>query len=77
MNLLKRSLAPILPEAWAAIDEQAAQVLRLNLAGRKLVDFDGPHGWTFAAVNTGRLRLFEEPLAGGVRAGVREVAPLL
>jgi uncharacterized linocin/CFP29 family protein len=77
VNLLKRSLAPILPQAWEAIDAQAAQVLRLNLAGRKLVDFHGPHGLTFAAVNTGRLRLFPESLPGGVRAGVREVVPLI
>ena len=35
MDLLKRTLAPILPEAWKAIDEEARRVLKLNLAGRK------------------------------------------
>ena len=36
MDLLKRNLAPILPEAWKAIDEEARRVLKLNLAGRKV-----------------------------------------
>lgn len=64
MNLLKRQFAPILPEAWADIDEEAKRVLKLNLAARKLVDFEGPHGWKFSAVNTGRL----VPLAGSAKA---------
>ena len=55
MDLLKRSLAPITPEAWEQIDEEAKRVLRLHLAGRKLVDVDGPYGWQHGAVNTGRL----------------------
>jgi len=44
MDLLKRNHAPITPEAWEQIDGEAKRVLQLNLAGRKLVDFDGPHG---------------------------------
>ncbi len=60
IDLLKRSLAPIVPAAWAMIDEEAKRVLEQNLAGRRLVDFDGPHGWEYAAVNTGRL-LDDEP----------------
>lgn len=76
MDLLKRELAPILPSAWGVIDAEARRVLALNLAGRKLVDFDGPHGWTHAAVSTGRLAILEhEPLAQ-VTAGVRKVQPL-
>ena len=43
MDLLKRSLAPVLPEAWDQVDEEAKRVLKLHLAGRKLVDFSGPH----------------------------------
>ncbi|HEX7663151.1 MAG TPA: family 1 encapsulin nanocompartment shell protein, partial [Polyangiaceae bacterium] len=87
MNLLKRQFAPVLPEAWEEIDEEASRVLKLNLAARKLVDFQGPFGWKFAAVNTGRL----EPLAssakaakaattgiaGVVTAALREVQPLV
>lgn len=77
MNLLKRELAPILPEAWKLIDAEATRVLRLNLAGRKLVDFKGPHGWACAAVNTGRLRLLEQQPIEGVSAGIRTVQPLI
>ena len=77
MDLLKRNLAPILPEAWKQIDDEARRVLKLNLAGRKLVDFNGPHGWAFAAVSTGALDpLTEEPMAG-VSAGVRRVQPIV
>jgi uncharacterized linocin/CFP29 family protein len=76
VDLLKRSHAPITPEAWNQIDEEAKRVLQLNLAGRKLVDFDGPHGWQYAAVNTGHLNLRTD---GGLAVpwGVRVVVPLI
>ena len=77
MNLLKRELAPILPEAWKLIDQEATRVLKLNLAGRKLVDFEGPKGWGYAAVNTGRLQLLEEQPVAEVSVGVRRVQPLV
>ena len=77
MDLLKRHLAPVLPEAWKLIDEEAGRVLRLHLAGRKVVDFKGPHGWRFAAVNTGRLDILDEDPAPQVSIGVREVQPLV
>ncbi|MEP7220172.1 MAG: family 1 encapsulin nanocompartment shell protein, partial [Bacteroidota bacterium] len=65
MDLLKRDHAPILEDAWDAIDNEARRVLKLNLAGRKLVDFNGPFGWQYAAVNLGRLELLKnQPLAG-------------
>ena len=77
MDLLKREHAPILPDAWALIDAEAARVLRLNLAGRKLVDFKGPLGWRAGAVNTGRLRLMQEHPVEHVSAGLRVVQPLV
>ena len=77
MDLLKRDLAPILPEAWNLVDQEARRVLSLHLAGRKIVDFRGPHGWDFAAANTGRLELVEEQPAPDVRLGVRRVQPLV
>ena len=76
MDLLKRSHAPITPEAWKQIDAEAKRVLQINLAGRKLVDFDGPHGWQYAAVNTGRLTIGTDG-GLGVPWGVRDVAPLI
>ncbi len=78
LDLLRRGIAPILPEAWEAIDGEAKRVLALNLAGRKLVDFSGPHGWKHAAVNTGRLEMLDgrDPVEG-VCVGVRTVQPLI
>ncbi|HTB59596.1 MAG TPA: family 1 encapsulin nanocompartment shell protein [Polyangia bacterium] len=75
-DLLKRDRAPITPDALAAVDAEAARVLKLNLAGRRLVDFKGPHGWQLAAVNTGRL----DPCADGgpdVQLGIRRAQPLV
>jgi uncharacterized linocin/CFP29 family protein len=66
MNNLKRELAPISAAAWNDVDAEARRVLKLKLAGRKLVDFAGPLGPTAAAVNLGRL----EPLKGGPIANV-------
>ena len=76
MDLLKRNHAPITPEAWKQIDDEAKRVLQLNLAGRKLVDFDGPHGWQYSAVNTGHLTIRTDG-GLGVPWGVRGVVPLI
>jgi len=77
MDLLKRDLAPILPEAFAAIDADAKRVLVERLAARKIVDFRGPFGWPYASVGTGRLRLFEKEPIEGVSIGVRTTQPLV
>jgi uncharacterized linocin/CFP29 family protein len=76
VDLLKRNLAPITPEAWQQIDDEAKRVLQLHLAGRKLVDVDGPHGWQYAAVNTGHLAIKSDS-GLGVPWGSREVVPLI
>lgn len=77
MDLLKRSLAPVLPEAWSLIDDEARRVLAIHLAGRKLVDFRGPFGWKYAAVNTGRYTLFDAEPVPDVCAALRDVKPLV
>jgi uncharacterized linocin/CFP29 family protein len=76
-DLLQRQLAPILDDAWKAIDDEARRVLSLDLAGRKLVDFSGPFGWKFSAVNTGRVDAFPEAPFEGVSAALRKVQPLV
>lgn len=76
MDLLKRDQAPIPPEAWKQIDDEARRVLQLNLAARRVVDVDGPHGWQYAAVNTGRLSIRKDEDLD-VPWGLREVAPLI
>jgi uncharacterized linocin/CFP29 family protein len=77
MDLLKRKHAPLTDEAWKQVDDEARRVLKLNLAGRRLVDFSGPHGWKLGAVNTGRLTRSGEGPVAGVPSAVRVVQPLV
>ncbi|MEO8703137.1 MAG: family 1 encapsulin nanocompartment shell protein [Kofleriaceae bacterium] len=77
MDLLKRELAPITSEAWTQIDEEAKRVLELHLAGRKLVDFSGPHGWQLGGVNTGRLERIEKDPVEHVAHAIRVMRPLV
>ncbi len=77
MDLLKRELAPITAEAWRQIDSEARRVLKLHLAGRKVVDFSGPHGWELGGVNTGRLEQIETAPLERVGHAIREVRPLV
>ena len=77
MDLLKRRHAPLTTEAWEQVDEEARRVLKLHLAGRKMVDFSGPHGWKHGSVNTGRLGPFAEGSIKGVAHAVRVVQPLV
>jgi uncharacterized linocin/CFP29 family protein len=77
MNNLKRDLAPLSGAAWSAIDAEARRVLKLKLAGRKLVDFEGPLGPSAAAVNTGRIARLEPGPVAGVDAGRREAVNLI
>jgi uncharacterized linocin/CFP29 family protein len=76
-SLERRELAPLLPEAFELIDAEARRVLEQRLTARKLVDFRGPYGWQFAAVNTGRLRCFSNGPVAGVSVGQRIAVPLL
>ena len=77
LDLLKRKLAPVLPAAFSAVDAEAARVLKLNLAGRRIVDFRGPHGWELAAVNTGRLDRLPTTGDRDVQIGIRRAQPLI
>ena len=77
MDFLRRSLAPISPEAWEQIDEEARRVLELNLAARRLVDFNGPHGWKTSSVSLGRTERIKTGPSDGVRAEARRVVPLM
>jgi uncharacterized linocin/CFP29 family protein len=76
-DLLRRSLAPIGEEAWKLIDDTAMRVLKAHLSARTVVDFRGPYGWDFAAVNLGHLQVGQEPGPGGAPWGLREVLPLV
>lgn len=77
MNDLCRHLAPITAEAWAAIDDEARDALRLTLASRKVADFLGPLGWEASAVGLGRTAPLQAAPGQGVSAALRQVQPLV
>ncbi len=76
MDHLFRELAPVSDAAWEQIDSEAKSRLVTHLAARKLVDFDGPHGWGHSSTDLGRVDEVEAP-AEGVAAASRRVLPLV
>jgi uncharacterized linocin/CFP29 family protein len=76
MNNLHRELAPISDVAWAQVEEEATRTLKRHLAGRRVVDVQGPQGVGFAAVGTGHLQRMESP-GEGILANQRDVMPLV
>jgi uncharacterized linocin/CFP29 family protein len=76
MNNLHRELAPISDAAWASIEEEAKRSFTLNLAGRRVVDVEGPAGSTLSAVGTGHLASIDAP-AEGVIAWARQSQPII
>jgi len=76
MNNLHRELAPISAAAWAQIEEEATRTLKRSLAGRRVVDLQGPGGSTLAAVGTGHLIDIAAP-GDGIVARQREAKPLV
>ncbi|MEQ4619557.1 MAG: family 1 encapsulin nanocompartment shell protein [Corticimicrobacter sp.] len=72
MNNLHRELAPISSAAWAQIEEEVARTFKRSLAGRRVVDVQGPLDPDLAAIGTGHQRGIAAPL-DGVQARQREV----
>jgi uncharacterized linocin/CFP29 family protein len=70
-------MAPIADEAWKEIELQSSRILKGNLSGRKRVDFQGPHGWQFAAVNLGKLQVGPGEEEDGLSWGLHRVLPLV
>jgi uncharacterized linocin/CFP29 family protein len=67
--------APIAPAVWAALEADVREALTQHLVGRKVVDFDGPHGLDRAALNLGSLE--HRDVGEAIDAGLRAVLPLL
>jgi uncharacterized linocin/CFP29 family protein len=76
MNHLLRDIAPLADEAWAALEDEARQRITTYLGARKLIDFEGPKGWTYSATELGHVSRVEGP-AEGVEARQRRVLPLV
>ena len=76
MNNLHRELAPISDAAWSQIEEETSRTLKRYLAGRRVVDVQGPGGVALSAVGTGHLRNVETP-GEDILARQREVKALV
>lgn len=76
MNRLRRELAPLSDGAWSQIDEEARRTLKPILAARRLVEFDGPKGWEFPGIPTGRCKA-PETTADGVSVAERSLQPMV
>lgn len=74
---LQRHLAPISARAWDEIEKTAKDVLTVNLAARKLVDFRGPRGWAYSAIALGTVDVLPTAPVEGVSAAIRRVQPLI
>lgn len=73
---LHRELAPLSEAAWKAIEEEAADVLKLHLGARRLMDFEGPLGWSHSALDLGDVDELEGTVKGA-RVRRRRVRPLI
>lgn len=76
MNNLHRELAPISDAAWAQIEEEISRTFKRYVAGRRVVDVQGPGGPSLSAVGTGHLRTIAAP-SDGIVARQREVKALV
>src|SRR5579862_9830124 len=76
MNNLHRELAPVSDAAWAQIEEEASRTFKRYIAGRRVVDVEGPSGTAFSAVGTGHLKTIAAS-KDGIVARQREVKPLV
>src|SRR5271170_4089722 len=76
MNNLHRELAPISDAAWSEIEEETSRTLKRYLAGRRVVDVEGPSGIAVSAIGTGHLRTVAAP-GDGILARQREVNALV
>src|SRR5580693_642504 len=76
MNNLHRELAPISDGAWAQIEEETSRTFKRYLAGRRVVDVEGPTGPALSAVGTGHLKMIAAS-KDGIVARQREVKALV
>jgi uncharacterized linocin/CFP29 family protein len=76
MNNLHRELAPISDAAWAQIEQETSRTIKRYLAGRRVVDLDGPAGFVQSAVGTGHLRSIAAP-GDGITARQREAKAMV
>jgi uncharacterized linocin/CFP29 family protein len=57
MEWLRRSAPFLSDKVWKAIDETAASMFKQTVVARRIVDFDGPRGWSHVATQLGTFKL--------------------
>lgn len=67
--------APIAHEVWQKLEADVKEVLEEHFVGRRIVDFDGPHGLGFSTLNLGEVVPCD--VGPGIWAGQRAVLPLI
>lgn len=77
MDILKQALAPVSEQAWQEIKSESKRVLNSHLSARKFVAIDGPNGWDFGAITSGRLEIPGNQDKKGVVYGINKVQPLV
>lgn len=77
MDILRKSLAPISDKAWEEINDEAKDTLKTALSARKFIDVEGPKGFDFAAVSTGRLDVPKNQAKNSVNYGIHNVMPIV
>lgn len=76
MDRFKREASLFSDRAWAEIDDTATAVIKNTTTTRMLFDIQGPKGWTFNAVDEGRLESVKGSKSTPVKAGRYKVHPL-
>jgi uncharacterized linocin/CFP29 family protein len=77
VSWLRRERAPLSEKAWKAVDDAVVMAARHVLAGRRVADLDGPHGWDYVGVRLGTMRGGQPtPSRPGVTYYVPDVALL-
>lgn len=74
---LNRELAPLSEQIWERVEREARDVLKLHLAARRLVEFEGPLGWEYSATDLGRVEPLEGLAPAGAQVCKRVVRPLI
>lgn len=72
-----RRLAPMSDEAWAHLEDEARHVLEIHRVARRLLDIEGPLGWSHSAIDLGRTEPLERESDTGARLLKRRVRPLI
>jgi uncharacterized linocin/CFP29 family protein len=76
MSQLNRNLAPFDERIWNIIDDEIRTRLTNRLKLRRILDFKGPYGFDYSAVNTGKHILLEGNTSE-VTYSLRKVLPLV